>query len=42
MNQVEVYSMIRGRADDAGIKTKLSCHIFRATGILVLWAVLIC
>lgn len=33
MNQVDVYRMIRRRADDAGIKTKIGCHTFRATGI---------
>ena len=33
MNQADVYRMIRRRADDAGIKTKIGCHTFRATGI---------
>ncbi|MGA2986227.1 MAG: tyrosine-type recombinase/integrase [Terriglobia bacterium] len=33
MSQVDVYRMIRRRADDAGIKTKIGCHTFRATGI---------
>jgi integrase len=33
MNQTDVYRMIRRRADDAGIKTKIGCHTFRATGI---------
>jgi len=33
MDQTAVYRMIRRRADDAGIKTKIGCHTFRATGI---------
>jgi site-specific recombinase XerD len=33
MRQADVYRMIRRRADDAGIKTKIGCHTFRATGI---------
>jgi len=33
MRQDDVYNMIRRRADDAGIKTKIGCHTFRATGI---------
>ena len=33
MRQDDVYRMIRRRADDAGIKTKIGCHTFRATGI---------
>lgn len=33
MSQADVYRMIRRRADDAGIKTKIGCHTFRATGI---------
>jgi len=33
INQADVYRMIRRRADDAGIKTKIGCHTFRATGI---------
>ena len=33
MSQTDVYRMIRRRADDAGIKTKIGCHTFRATGI---------
>lgn len=33
MRQADVYRMIRRRADDAGIKTKIACHTFRATGI---------
>ena len=28
-----VFEMIRCRAKDAGIGTKISCHTFRATGI---------
>src|SRR5260370_41310128 len=33
MSQPDVYRMIGRRAADAGIKTKISCHTFRATGI---------
>ena len=33
MSQADVYRMIGRRADDAGIKTKIGCHTFRATGI---------
>ena len=33
MRQADVYRMIRRRAADAGIKTKIGCHTFRATGI---------
>jgi integrase len=33
MRQADVYRMIRRRAEDAGIKTKIGCHTFRATGI---------
>jgi site-specific recombinase XerD len=33
MSQADVYRMIRRRAVDAGIKTKIGCHTFRATGI---------
>ena len=33
MTQPDVYRMIRRRAADAGIKTKIGCHTFRATGI---------
>ena len=33
LSQADVYRMIRRRADDAGIKTKIGCHTFRATGI---------
>lgn len=31
--QSEAWRMIRRRAKDAGIKTKIGCHTFRATGI---------
>lgn len=33
MTQPDVYRMIRRRAAAAGIKTKIGCHTFRATGI---------
>lgn len=33
MRQDDVYRMIGRRADDAGIKTKIGCHTFLATGI---------
>jgi site-specific recombinase XerD len=33
MRQADVYRMIRRRAGDVGIKTKIGCHTFRATGI---------
>ena len=33
MTQPDVYRMIRRRAEAAGIKTKIGCHTFRATGI---------
>lgn len=33
MSQADVYRMIRRRAKDAKIKTKIGCHTFRATGI---------
>lgn len=33
MSQVDVYRMIRRRADETGIRTKIGCHTFRATGI---------
>jgi site-specific recombinase XerD len=33
MQQSDVYRMIRRRADDAGIATRIGCHSFRATGI---------
>jgi integrase/recombinase XerD len=33
MCQQDVHAMIRRRAANAGIKTKIGCHTFRATGI---------
>lgn len=33
LSQPDVYRMIRRRAADAGIETKICCHTFRATGI---------
>ena len=33
MNRTDLYRVIRRRAEDAGIKTKIGCHTFRATGI---------
>lgn len=33
MSQVDVYRMVRRRAEQAGIDTKIGCHTFRATGI---------
>lgn len=33
ISQQDVHSMIRRRATAAGIKTKIGCHTFRATGI---------
>jgi integrase len=33
MNRVDVYRMIRRRVQVAGIKAKIGCHSFRATGI---------
>lgn len=33
MRQADVYRMIRRRATEAGIKTEIGCHTFRATGI---------
>ena len=33
MKQPDVYVMISRRAEAAGIKTKIGCHSFRATGI---------
>ena len=35
MVQTDVYRMIRRRAKQAGIKTEIGCHTFRATGITV-------
>jgi integrase len=31
--QANAYRMIRRRASEAGLKGKLGCHVFRATGI---------
>ena len=33
MAQADVYRMIRRRATDAGIETRIVCHSFRATGL---------
>jgi integrase/recombinase XerD len=33
MTQPDAWRMIRRRARDAGIATKIGCHTFRATGI---------
>ena len=33
MSQADVHRMIRRRAEEAGIRTKIGCHTFRATGI---------
>lgn len=33
MCQADVYRMVSRRADDAGVRTKICCHSFRATGI---------
>jgi integrase len=33
MSQADVYRMIRRRAATAGLRTKIGCHSFRATGI---------
>jgi integrase/recombinase XerD len=33
MRQADAYRMIRRRAEAAGIRTKIGCHTFRATGI---------
>ena len=33
MSRTDVYRMIKRRAEDAGIKTKIGCHTFHATGI---------
>ena len=35
MNRVDAYRMIRRRTAEAGLKGKLGCHVFRATGITV-------
>jgi integrase len=33
MRPADVWRMIRRRAEKAGIKTRIGCHSFRATGI---------
>jgi integrase len=33
MTPADVYRMIRRRAEAAGIRTRIGCHTFRATGI---------
>ena len=33
MHRVDAYRMIQRRAEDAGIKTRIGNHTFRATGI---------
>jgi site-specific recombinase XerD len=33
MNRVDAYRMIQRRADDAGLRIRIGCHTFRATGI---------
>jgi integrase/recombinase XerD len=33
MSRIDVYRMVKRRADDAGIETAIGCHTFRATGI---------
>ena len=33
MSQADVFRMIRRRAREAGIRTPINCHTFRATGI---------
>jgi site-specific recombinase XerD len=33
MNRVDAYRMIRRRTAEAGFKSRLGCHVFRATGI---------
>jgi integrase len=33
MNRIDAYRMIRRRTAEAGLKGKLGCHVFRATGI---------
>jgi integrase len=33
MNRVDAYRMVRRRTAEAGLKGKLGCHVFRATGI---------
>jgi integrase/recombinase XerD len=33
MHRIDVYRMIRRRAADMSLQTKIGCHAFRATGI---------
>jgi site-specific recombinase XerD len=33
MNRIDAYRMIQRRAEDAGLRIKIGCHTFRATGI---------
>ncbi|HEX4080716.1 MAG TPA: tyrosine-type recombinase/integrase [Rhizomicrobium sp.] len=33
MHRVDAYRMVRRRAKDAGVRAKIGCHTFRATGI---------
>src|SRR5690349_2881121 len=33
MHRIDDYEMVRRRTDHAGLKGKLDCHVFRATGI---------
>jgi hypothetical protein len=33
MNRIDAYRMVRRRTAEAGLKGKLGCHVFRATGI---------
>jgi len=33
MHRVDAYEMVRRRTAEAGLKGKLGCHVFRATGI---------
>ena len=33
MNRVDAYRMIQRRADDVGLRVRVGCHTFRATGI---------
>ena len=35
MHRVDAYAMVRRRTAEAGLKGKLGCHVFRATGITV-------
>jgi integrase len=33
MNRIDAYRMIQRRADDIGLRVRVGCHTFRATGI---------